>query len=137
MNIQSGQARSTRGSARGESSRVWSKMQLAVKAAFFCVVAAALFNVNIYLRQKISETDRNIRRIDREIADAKRDLERLNVEYAELTSWPQIRTRITELDLPLSRPRPGQIRELRLPNIESETQVADGQNGSSDRVAAR
>ena len=137
MNIQSGQARSVRGSSRGNASRVWSKMQLAIKAAFFCVIAAALFNINIYLRQKISETDRNIRRTDREIADAKRDLERLRVEYAELTSWPQIRSRITELDLPLSRPRPGQIRELQLPKVDGETQVANGQNNASDQVAAR
>ena len=137
MNIQSGQGRTARGTSGGEASRIWSKVQLAIKAAFFCVVAAALFNVNIYLRQKISETDRNIRRTDREIADSKRDLERLSIEYAELTSWPQIRSRIAELDLPLSRPRPGQIRELRLPNVDGETQVADGRKHASGRVAAR
>ena len=135
MNIQSGRSRTTRSSSRGESSRVWAKVWLATKAAFFCVVAAALFNVNIYLRQKISETDRNIRRIDREIADARRDLERLRAEYAELTSWPQVRTRIAELKLPLSRPRPGQIRELRLPT-GGDNRVA-GQAGAPDRVAAR
>ena len=137
MNIQSGQSRTTRSSGRGGSTRVWSKMQLAIKAAFFCVIAAALFNINIYLRQKISETNRNIRRIDREIADAKRDLERLRVEYAELTSWTQIRTRIAELKLPLSRPRPGQIREMRLPDADAQTLVAGGQNDASGRVAAR
>ena len=112
MNIHSGQLRSSRTSPRGGTSQVWPKMWLAVKAALFCVVAAALFNINIYLRQKISETDRNIRRIEREIAETDRDLERLRVDYAELTSWQQIRTRITELRLPLAAPRPGQIREI-------------------------
>ena len=57
MNIQSGRARTASTSARGNSSRVWAKMWFATKVAFFFVVAAALFNVNIYLRQKISETD--------------------------------------------------------------------------------
>ena len=113
MNIHSGQLRSSRTAPRGESSRVWSKMRLAFNAALFCVVAAALFNINIYLRQKISETDRSIRKIEREIVETDRDLERLRTEYAELTSWPQIRSRIAELGLSLSAPHPGQIREIR------------------------
>ena len=137
MNIQSGRSSSTRGSARDDSSRVWAKVWLATKAAFFCVVAAALFNVNIYLRQKISETDRNIRRIDREIADAGRDLERLRAEYAELTSWPQVSNRIARLKLPLAAPRPGQVRELRLTGAYGENRVADRGNGVSGKVAAR
>jgi len=136
MNIQSGRARTASSSARGNSSRVWAKMWFATKVAFFFVVAAALFNVNIYLRQKISETDRNIRRIDREIADTRRDLERLLAEYAELTSWPQIRSRIAELHLPLAAPRPGQIRELYLPETEAGNQVADRQRKNSGKVAA-
>ena len=114
MNIHSGQLRSSRASTRGGTSQVWPKMWLAVRAALFCVVAAALFNINIYLRQKISETDRSIRRIEREIAETDRDLERLRADYAELTSWQQIRTRIAELHLPLAAPRPGQIREIQL-----------------------
>ena len=137
MNIQSGRSSSTRGSAREDSSRVWAKVWLATKAAFFCVVAAALFNVNIYLRQKISETDRNIRRIDREIADAGRDLERLRAEYAELTSWPQVSNRIARLKLPLAAPRPGQVRELRLTGVYGENRIADRGNGASGKVAAR
>jgi hypothetical protein len=136
MNIQSGRARSASISARGDSSRVWAKMWFATKVAFFFVVAAALFNVNIYLRQKISETDRNIRRIDREIADTRRDLERLRAEYAELTSWPQIRRRIAELHLPLSAPRPGQIREIRLPEIDGDSPIAGRQRDNSGKVAA-
>ena len=135
MNIQSGRSRPSRSSAGGANSRVWARVWLATKAAFFCVVAAALFNFNIYLRQKISETDRNIRHIDREIADARRDLERLRAEYAELTSWPQVRTRIAALKLPLSRPKPGQIRELQLP-AGGESQVA-GKGGAPRKVAAR
>ena len=113
MKIHSGQLRSAGAPARSiGTSRVWSMMYLAFKAAFFCVIAAALFNINIYLRQKISETDRNIRKIDRGIVETDRDLERLRVDYAELTSWPQIRRRIAELRLPLAAPRPGQIREI-------------------------
>ena len=124
MNINSGQLRSSRTPARGATSRVWAKMWLATKAAFFCVIAAALFNINIYLRQKISETDRSIRRIERDIAETDRDLERLRIDYAELTSWPQIRRRIAELRLPLSAPRPGQILEIETANAAMPTGVA-------------
>jgi len=137
MNIQSGQSRaSSSSSARGGSSRGWAKMWFATKVALFCIVAAALFNVNIYMRQRISETDRSIRRIDREIADTNRELERLRADYAELTSWPHIRRRIAELDLPLSAPRPGQIRELRLPAQDEYRQTFGRRNrGSADRMA--
>ena len=137
MNIQFGQQRTPRSSARGSSSGAWPKMWLATKAAFFCIIAAALFNVNIYLRQKISETDRNIRRIKQDVADTRRDLERLRADYAELTSWPAIRHRIAELHLPLSAPRPGQIREIQLPVQYDENQFAGAGNGSSRKVAAR
>ena len=137
MNIQFGQQRNARSAARGGASGAWPKMWLATKAVFFCIVAAALFNVNIYLRQKIAETDRNIRRIDREIADTRRDLERLRADYAELTSWPQIRRRIAELRLPLSAPRPGQIRELQLTMQYDDAALAKSRNGASRRVAAR
>ena len=137
MNIQFGQQRTPRSSARGGASGAWPKMWLATKAAFFCIVAAALFNVNIYLRQKISETDRNIRRLDREIADTRRDLERLRADYAELTSWPHIRRRIAELHLPLAAPRPGQIREIQLTMQYDENQFAGNGSGASRKVAAR
>lgn len=137
MNIQSGQLKNNRSSAGGNVSGAWPKMWLATKVVFFCIVAAALFNVNIYLRQKISETDRNIRRIDREIADTRRDLERLRADYAELTSWPQTRRRIAQLKLPLDAPRPGQIRELQLDRSYDGTQFAGGEYGASDKVAAR
>lgn len=137
MNIQSGQLKTARSSSRGNVSGAWPKMWLASKVVFFCIVAAALFNVNIYLRQKISETDRNIRRIDREIADTRRELERLRADYAELTSWPQIRKRIAELHLPLDAPRPGQIRDLQLLDDGDESQFAGGVKGASGKVAAR
>ena len=135
MNIQSGQLRPARTGGGGNTAGVWSKVWLAVKAAFFCIVAAALFNVNIYLRQKIAETDRNIRRIDREIADTRRDLERLRADYAELTSWPHIRRRIAELNLPLSAPRPGQIRELQLPPMDEYLRNSGRRRSAADRMA--
>ena len=135
MTIQFGHSRSAAPSARGNTSRVWSKMWIATKVAFFCIVAAALFNVNIYMRQKISETNRNIRRLDREIAETNRDLERLRADYAELTSWAHIRKRIAELNLPLSAPRPGQVRELTLTMPGEYREFAGRRRGSAERVA--
>ena len=129
MKIHSGQLRSSRTAAEENNSRVWSKLRMAFKAAFFCIVAAALFNINIYLRQKISETDRNIRRLDREIAETDRDLERLRADYAELTSWPQISSRIAELRLPLSAPTPGQIRDYRQQPPAKPTRMATRRSG--------
>ena len=135
MNIQFSQSRSTGTPARGTNPKMWARMWLATKVAFFCIVAAALFNINIYMRQRISETNRNIRRLDREITETRRDLERLSADYAELTSWQQISRRIAELNLPLSAPRPGQIQEITLPVPGEYLQYAGRRRTASERVA--
>ena len=119
MNIQFGQAQTPRPAGGELAQRLWPKMWLAVKAALFCFAVAALFNGNIYLRQKIAETERGIRRTEREIAGTRREIERLRVDYAELTGWPYIRRRIAEFRLPLRPPLPGPIRDIRL--IEAGT----------------
>lgn len=137
MNIQSGQMRTARTAPHGTPARVWSKLWIASKVAFFCVIAAALFNANIYLRQKITETERNIRRIDRAIADTRRDLERLRADHAELTGWTYIRRRIAELKLPLRPPRPGQIIEIKSGPSDDGIRFAAGRGGAAGRVAAR
>ena len=55
MNIQFGQANNTRSAGSDITLRLWPKMWFAVKMALFCLAVAALFNGNIYLRQKITE----------------------------------------------------------------------------------
>ena len=136
MNIQFGQANNTRPAGSNITIRLWPKMWFAVKMALFCLAVAALFNGNIYLRQKITETERDIRRTEREIAGTKRELEKLRVDYAELTGWPYIRRRIAEFRLPLGSPMPGQIRDLRLRGAE-EVRLAGAEAAPAAKLAAR
>jgi len=135
MNIQFGQAQSPRSGGSDLAIRLWPKMWFAVKTALFCLAVAALFNGNIYLRQKIAETERCIRRTEREIAGTRREIERLRVDYAELTGWPYIRRRIAEFRLPLRPPLPGQIRDIRL--IDTGTsRHADGAAAPAGKFTA-
>ena len=121
MNIQSGQTRMVRASGRGVSAKLLPKMWFVTKAACFCVAVAALLNGHIYLRQKITETERDIRRTERSIVNTRRELEQLRNDYAELTRWTYIRRQIARFKLPLESPRPGQVRSIKL---YSPTQVA-------------
>ena len=137
MNIQFGQAQSPRPTGDNLAIRLWPKMWFAVKAALFCLAVAALFNGNIYLRQKIAETERGIRRTEREIAGTRRELERLRVDYAELTGWPYIRRRIAEYRLPLRSPLPGQIRDIRLQSAPEFRQAENSSIPAGKFTAAR
>lgn len=136
MNIQFGQAHNTRPAGNNITVRLWPKMWFAVKMALFCLAVAALFNGNIYLRQKIAETERDIRRTEREIASTRRELEKLRVDYAELTGWPYIRRRIAEFRLPLGSPMPGQIRDIRLRGPEN-VRLAGNETAPASKLAAR
>ena len=137
MNIQFGQPQSPRPTGSGIAVRLWPKMWFAAKTAFFCLAVAALFNGNIYLRQKIAETERGIRRTEREIAGTRREIERLRVDYAELTGWPYIRRRIAEFRLPLRPPLPGQVRDIRLHNPAVRRQADNAAAPAGKFTAAR
>lgn len=136
MNIQFGQANTPRSGGSNITVRLWPKMWFAVKLALFCLAVAALLNGNIYLRQKITETERDIRRTEREIAGTRRELEKLRVDYAELTGWPYIRRRIAEFRLPLGSPMPGQIRDLRLHAVDGN-RPAGNEAAPGSKLAAR
>lgn len=137
MNIQFGQRQSPRPTGGNLAIRLWPKMWFAVKTALFCLAVAALFNGNIYLRQKIAETERGIRRTEREIAGTRREIERLRVDYAELTGWPYIRRRIAEFKLPLRPPLPGQIRDIRLHGAPGLRQAEHAPTRTGKFAAAR
>lgn len=124
MNIQSGQYKHIRPTNGDISARLLPKMWFVTKSALFLVAAAMIFNGHIYLRQKISETERGIRATERRILDTRRELELLRADYAEYTRWPHIRRQIAAFKLPLVTPRPGQVREIRLYSPEQSAKLA-------------
>jgi len=124
MNIQSGQARVTRPAGHVVPGSLLPKMWFVTKVVLFLVAAAALFNGHIYLRQKIAETERGIRRTERRITDTRRELEQLRADYAEYTRWPHIRRQIAAFKLPLESPRPGQVRPIRIYTPQQIAKIA-------------
>ena len=138
MNIQSGQTRTIRSAGLGKSARLLPKMWFVTKTALFLVTAAALFNGHIYLRQKIAETERVIRRTERRIVNTRRELEQLRSDHAEYTRWAHIQRQIAEFKLPLEPPRPGQVRKIKLYTPEqSERLAAAGRADETTRFAVR
>ena len=91
-----------------------------------------ILNGNIFLRQKISETERGIRATERKILDTRRELEQLRADYAEYTRWPHIRRQIAEFKLPLAPPGPGQVRVIRIYTPDQIAKIAAALDGRSD-----
>ena len=131
MNIQSGQSRAARPAKQDLSVRLLPKLWFVTKSALFLIGAAMILNGHIYLRQKISETERDIRRTERKILDTRRELEQLRADYAEYTRWPHIRRQIAAFGLPLAPPRPGQVREIRLYTPEQSAKLAVARESAS------
>ena len=111
--------------------RLLPKMWFVTKAALFLVGGAMILNGHIYLRQKISETERGIRATERRITDTRRELEHLRIKYAEYTRWEHIQRKIAAFNLPLTPPQPGQVREIRLYTPEQSAKIAAALDASS------
>ena len=126
MNIQSGQTRTVR-NQRGDSQiRLLPKMWAMAKIAMFLILFALILNGNIFLRQKIATTEREIRNTERRITSTRRELEQLRADYAEYTRWRHISRQIAIFKLPLTSPRPGQIRAMTLYTPEQSARIAAG-----------
>lgn len=125
MNIQSGQqTRNVRPVKSDITARLLPKLWFVTKAALYLIGAAMIFNGHIYLRQRIAETERGIRATERKIVDTRRELEQLRTDYAEYTRWPHIKRQIAEFKLPLTPPRPGQVRAIRIYTPEQRAKLA-------------
>ena len=134
MNIQSGQTRTVRSQRDETRIRLLPKMWALAKIAMFLVLAALILNGNIYLRQKIASTEREIRNTERQINSTRRELEQLRTDYAEYTRWRHISRQIAVFKLPLTSPRPGQIREMTMYTPEQSARIAAGMEFPAQRA---
>ena len=137
MNIQSGQTRTVRSQRDETRIRLLPKMWAMAKIAMFFVLGALILNGNIYLRQKIATTEREIRNTERQINSTRRELEQLRTEYAEYTSWRHISRQIAVFKLSLVSPRPGQIRALTMYTPEQSARIASGMEFPAQRADSR
>ncbi|MBQ4106911.1 MAG: hypothetical protein IJC73_04960 [Lentisphaeria bacterium] len=140
MNIQSGKMRTADSRTGNRQPSVGRRAAAIVKLLCVLVLAGGLANAYIYLTQKITETDREIRKTQHEIHLVDRELDSLRVRREKFTAWPHIRDSIAKYNLKLHLAEPGQIRSLALippalaPNVSVASRAA-GQGGI--RTAAR
>ena len=125
MNIQSGQTRTMRNQRNGGvQASLLPKMWAVTKIVCFLVIAAFILNGNIYLRQRIAAAERDIRQTSRRIASTRRELEQLRADYAEFTRWRHISRQIALFKLPLTSPKPGQVREITMYTREQSNRIS-------------
>ena len=114
MNIQPGKLKKQRKSAQTAASTLGARLAAVVKFAFFLVIIAAFLNIYIYLNQKISETDRAIRKTGQQIEKTEREIAQLRIRREQLSRWEHIRGKIEQFRLGLREPAPGQVGRMAL-----------------------
>ena len=112
MNIQPGGTISRRPLPKQECRQWLGKMWVTVQIFAYVIALAAILNGHIWLRQQTTVTERRIRQVKREINGVQRELENLQIRYAQLSSWPHIRERIAHFGLKLHAAEPGQVRAI-------------------------
>ena len=85
MNIQPGKLKKQRKSAQTAASTLGARLAAVVKFAFFLGIIAAFLNIYIYLNQKISETDRAIRKTGQQIEKTEREIAQLRIRREQLS----------------------------------------------------
>ena len=127
MNIQSGRMRTAEyRPGGGGTSSAGRRAAAIVKLVCALALAGGLANAYIFLNQKITETDRAIRQVKREIHQVDRELATLEIRREKFTAWPHIRASIAKYDLKLHQADPGQVRALKLipPGLAPQMSVA-------------
>ena len=114
MNIQPGKLKKQRKSTQTAGATLGARLAAVVKFAVFLGMIAAFLNVYIYLNQKISETDRAIRKTEQQIERADREIAQLRIRREQLSRWEHIRTKIVQFKLGLREPAPGQVGRMAL-----------------------
>ncbi len=127
MNIQSGRMRTAEFHSGGSGTLSAGRRAAAiVKLVCALLLAGGLANAYIFLNQKITETARARRQVEREIRQVDRELATLRIRREKFTAWPHIRDSIAKYNLKLRPAEPGQVRALKLipPGLAPQVSVA-------------
>jgi len=127
MNIQSGRMRTAEYHSGGSGTPSAGRRAAAiVKLVCALLLAGGLANAYIFLNQKITETARARRQVEREIRQVDRELATLRIRREKFTALPHIRASIAKYDLKLRQAEPGQVQALVLipPGLAPQVSVA-------------
>ena len=112
MNIQPGKNKCVRKSRPVQQGSPGGKLAAVFRFAFVVAAVAGLLNTYIFLNQKITETERAIRRTQRELHQTEREIAQLRIRREQLSAWPHIRAMIARFDLRLHEAAPGQVSKI-------------------------
>ena len=108
MNIQPGKNKCVRKSRPVQQGSPGGKLAAVFRFAFVVAAVAGLLNTYIFLNQKITETERAIRRTHQ----TEREIAQLRIRREQLSAWPHIRAMIARFDLRLHEAAPGQVSKI-------------------------
>ena len=114
MNIQPGKLKRQRRSAQTAGASLGARFAAVVKFGVFLGIITAFLNIYIYLNQRITETDRAIRKTGQEIERVEREIAQLRIRREQLSRWEHIRAKIAQFNLGLREPAPGQVGRMAL-----------------------
>ena len=110
MNIQGSNMVERRNVRNSEAAR--RRVATVFQVGLVLVCSAFMANTYIYFNQKITETDRTILQLKKDLADVEREIDSYRLQYEKYSAWPYIREAIHRFNLPLRPATPDQNRRL-------------------------
>ena len=110
MNIQGSNIVERHSVRNAEASR--RRVAAVFQVGLVLVCSAIMANTYIYFNQKITETDRTILQLKKELANVEREIDSYRLQYEKYSAWPYIREAIHRFNLPLRPATPDQNRRL-------------------------
>ena len=88
------------------------KVAVVFQVGLMLVSIAFMANTYIYFNQKITEADRRILQLKKELTHVEREIDSYRLQYEKYSAWPHIRESIRRFNLPLRPATPDQNRRL-------------------------
>jgi cell division protein FtsL len=101
MNIQARNVQLHSRSKTSAKSSLKNKMLVVFSFVVICSAVFVILNTKIALQQEISDIEHNIAVVQNQINQLERESEDLELKIEKLTSWPHIKAKIAQFQLPL------------------------------------
>lgn len=103
-----------RGGRKSKSGNLGGVFITIARLLFVSGVIFFVVNLRVSINEKAESLNRDAARIKKKIHNLNREIEHLKIQREMLSSWPHIKRKINEFNLPLRSPDPSQVKSLAL-----------------------
>lgn len=82
------------------------------KLVFVAGIIFFVVNVRVSLNEKTEKLNRDANQIRKKIGNLNREIEHLKIQKEVLSSWPHVKKKIADFNIPLKSANPAQVKNL-------------------------